>query len=794
MLFDFGLVSDMISKDREDDGVDQSTDSHLPPVKLGQVQSQIEPDVASMSRPSPVGNAVPGDKTSLETREEGKDNCDSVHSLLGRPFNGDLIASQVYLCITCGLELEDANSLRRHELHCCALDNSTSLPGATMSLDEAEGFRKLVCEICRAYFSETDQLQEHKLLHLNTSNVCYLCDTFFANRYLLARHVVCQHSERFGVKQNEEGVHEPYTCAICILRFSTLIALQAHEDSHGVTEKTPTCRICSVSNSSHQALQSHLKSNLHAEMKLQLQNLFTCIDCSTVFHCRDAYAMHMMMRAKDESCKKADKVRVQIDEEVKGTPSIVIVKEEPPDSVPSSDCAHGTSSTSHPSRVDTSTPLVSHQTKLDSPTASNAQVCPGCGMLCYDSNHLLSHLRMCGSVLNPQTNSDWGQSQNGLVFKWAVNKTYSLHLPTAMSRKEKRCSYCRKSFMDQDDLAMHVMSDHSREITDTDRTSSPPTNSRGRQSSERNGECPLIVYSPHSVAVLGSSDHGVSPIPSLGLSHHVVSQENGASPQPTDSAGTEKARGTDLPPSRKSPTFSQASPPECRPTGPHDKFTDENYAGKKRRRGRSPSAAFSPNRNSRDNRPRSAESSCPSDGESGIKRRHLSTPPGVCSGITITPLDLSQGFRDVESSESGQGQGRPISDNIKREMTVDDEGLGRQAVLDEIPISPTHSCRSQDSDTRKAEGSLKISPPGEVPTDVVDNSSLDEEQEPPLIQLLLDNRKNLFQCPHCKIVYMDRTLYCLHMGLHNVNNPWQCNMCGKAFQSVHQFSSHVLHF
>lgn len=51
-----------------------------------------------------------------------------------------------------------------------------------------------------------------------------------------------------------------------------------------------------------------------------------------------------------------------------------------------------------------------------------------------------------------------------------------------------------------------------------------------------------------------------------------------------------------------------------------------------------------------------------------------------------------------------------------------------------------------------------------------------------------------FVCRHCLIAFADRTMFCLHMGLHNVNNPWQCNMCGKACSGRHEFASHVLHF
>ncbi|CAD5112668.1 DgyrCDS1889 [Dimorphilus gyrociliatus] len=66
----------------------------------------------------------------------------------------------------------------------------------------------------------------------------------------------------------------------------------------------------------------------------------------------------------------------------------------------------------------------------------------------------------------------------------------------------------------------------------------------------------------------------------------------------------------------------------------------------------------------------------------------------------------------------------------------------------------------------------------------------DEEED--VLEFLLSNSKNVTMCKFCKVVFIDRTLYQLHMGLHNVNNPWQCNLCGKVSNDVHDFSSHVI--
>ena len=63
-----------------------------------------------------------------------------------------------------------------------------------------------------------------------------------------------------------------------------------------------------------------------------------------------------------------------------------------------------------------------------------------------------------------------------------------------------------------------------------------------------------------------------------------------------------------------------------------------------------------------------------------------------------------------------------------------------------------------------------------------------------LLGFLMDNVGMLVMCKHCRIIFTDRTMYHLHMGLHNRNHPWQCNLCGKACRDVHEFSSHVIHY
>ena len=63
-----------------------------------------------------------------------------------------------------------------------------------------------------------------------------------------------------------------------------------------------------------------------------------------------------------------------------------------------------------------------------------------------------------------------------------------------------------------------------------------------------------------------------------------------------------------------------------------------------------------------------------------------------------------------------------------------------------------------------------------------------------MVQALASQGHEVSACIHCELLFGDRTLYQLHMGLHNVNNPWQCNACGYVCSSRLHFATHTLHY
>ena len=74
------------------------------------------------------------------------------------------------------------------------------------------------------------------------------------------------------------------------------------------------------------------------------------------------------------------------------------------------------------------------------------------------------------------------------------------------------------------------------------------------------------------------------------------------------------------------------------------------------------------------------------------------------------------------------------------------------------------------------------------------SSSSGEVDNNDVISYVTSHKDKLLMCKFCNIIYTDQIVFYLHMGLHNLNNPWQCNLCGKVCANVQQFSSHVIHY
>lgn len=54
------------------------------------------------------------------------------------------------------------------------------------------------------------------------------------------------------------------------------------------------------------------------------------------------------------------------------------------------------------------------------------------------------------------------------------------------------------------------------------------------------------------------------------------------------------------------------------------------------------------------------------------------------------------------------------------------------------------------------------------------------------------NAARSWNCQFCPVVFLDKALYFMHMGMHSLPNPWKCNVCHGVYNDVYGFTSHIV--
>ncbi|XP_053482197.1 zinc finger protein Helios isoform X2 [Ictalurus furcatus] len=54
------------------------------------------------------------------------------------------------------------------------------------------------------------------------------------------------------------------------------------------------------------------------------------------------------------------------------------------------------------------------------------------------------------------------------------------------------------------------------------------------------------------------------------------------------------------------------------------------------------------------------------------------------------------------------------------------------------------------------------------------------------------NEVRVFQCDHCRVLFLDHVMYTIHMGCHGYRDPLECNICGHCCKDRYEFSSHIV--
>ncbi|XP_046701273.1 zinc finger protein Helios isoform X5 [Silurus meridionalis] len=71
---------------------------------------------------------------------------------------------------------------------------------------------------------------------------------------------------------------------------------------------------------------------------------------------------------------------------------------------------------------------------------------------------------------------------------------------------------------------------------------------------------------------------------------------------------------------------------------------------------------------------------------------------------------------------------------------------------------------------------------------------LDESAHQPGIRVFgpEGNEVRVFQCDHCRVLFLDHVMYTIHMGCHGYRDPLECNICGHCCKDRYEFSSHIV--
>ena len=169
----------------------------------------------------------------------------------------------------------------------------------------------------------------------------------------------------------------------------------------------------------------------------------------------------------------------------------------------------------------------------------------------------------------------------------------------------------------------------------------------------------------------------------------------------------------------------------------------------------------------------------------------------------MTPLNLMTDASATTGSSGDNNSAANRKERNKRAPSRSNNALSPESSVqqqnDHSNNNSSNSKTSSSSSASPPERTTPVQVPGHVSQSGLSPSAEEEEEESQddeaseVMDFLTSRAKDLVMCKHCKIVYTDKTLYHLHMGLHNLNNQWQCNMCGKKCKNLHEFTSHVIH-
>ena len=650
----------------------------------------------------------------------------------------------------------------------------------------------------------------------NTNFSCLLCDVVCQNRDDLRMHLKNFHKSKSnfftqGPAQRADFyssyVHFRYSCNICGAKFKTFKNYFSHSMSHKGYTNLQSSLNDAMLRSGKEVLQNYF------DAEEGLPGTFMCNECKTVFVQRDSYAMHMMMRAMNETCRpnmsngSVPKIEQTDDAGHSHNNQVEIFPDENEIKLLDSDVAESNSAESQKCLEDVTTKVDqdeylksildrvvtqngSQQVIPDLRRSEGSRPCIFCAQPFPDQDSLAMHVMSVHAdqmpIANPNRNNVVPKPRDNI--KWINPYIYPLY-----------CKICGKKFVSRDNLAMHVLT-HAQEeaATDSVRDSSMYPWKRKADQLSMTSEASLssakvarrfgnlgkhdnLVQDNHvlSASDLYCSSCSIQFYSKGDFEWHLRCRHNSeetrnepvclAKPESkdvteslnADSSETEAVKASEKPKRRNS--FS----------------VDENS----RHLYVMPQRPFSV-----DHAAKETTGACANNDDSNVpskqmeakdlKSKDLKIKKDIQKSMAIACVDaLSSNEKRIIYSVFGSNLTKRKDAGDRKQRTEDiDKDNGRQKVVNSNPqTNMTTHCSPVSRDAQIS----KTSP----------NSASDLSEN--LHEAL--KGKDAAMCRYCEIIFLNKAIYYLHMGLHNVNNQWQCNVCGKICKNSVDFAAHIIH-
>ncbi|KAH3870722.1 hypothetical protein DPMN_033914 [Dreissena polymorpha] len=650
-----------------------------------------------------------------------------------------------------------------------------------------------------------------------------------------------------------------YSCAQCGAKFKSVKKYVTHSMSHQSVGSRYLChglddtRINALLGAGEQCMKEYF------DLVEGYRGTFSCEECKTVFLHRDAYAMHMMVRAMNQTCKHAEN-KVHSSNNVDESSSVVIetssLQSDAEDLTVSREtqgayqqrCLEDVTSS-----VDQDEYLMSVLDKVCFPdpdkrdkaadVLKDGKLCSFCGGVFSDQDSLAMH------VMSNHTDTIkyYGRSHEHLTPSSAIiqNTTASNYMPWQATQ-----SHCNETFRSRDILAMHALTHRQFDQKPFEKSRNSykrhyPTSNvevsfagkKSRYSSAPNG---VVCHEKRDCKCNGNMFCKICNIrfnASPELTWHMIKHEQGSLPTYNKCNHNLKCQ----------PEIEIANTtPENDPTN-HDTI-----------RLRRNSASFLTEHKSKDRyslpkRPVSVGDISAirplSVGDISATRpvsvgdisatRHVSVgdisatrpvsvgdisatkpvsvgdisatrPVSVDDTSTTTKLQsLQPGHTEIMhtafSLTQGSTQDRDtpldtatdissvlaLSTNEQRIIySVFGKDLDLKFQTNKPKAQHDHTVEDSEVELTRAQDKLRPHVSPEISSDY---KPLKFDKKNEICALDVNDASNAPMCKYCEIVFFNRAIYFLHMGLHNVNNHWQCNVCGKVCKDAVDFAAHVIH-